>query len=206
MHARLGLFGRYTTPTGVVQAGLTAVTPLVSDTTPAVDQVLTAKPGTWGPAGAGVTFGYQWYKGSTAITGATASTYRVRSSDVGSTIKVKVTGRAADYANVSKTTAATSVVVKASFTTKPVPMITCAATCSFTVGETLTVAVGDWKPTPDGFTYQWYRTGTAISGATKAGYTLTSSDKGKTITVTVTAKKAGYNNAAKTSVASKPVA
>ena len=196
---------QYTAPTVAVLAGLTAVTAKVSDTTPTVDQVLTANPGVWGPAAAGVTFGYQWYRGSTAIAGATESTYTVRPTDVGATIKVKVTGTAADYANVSKTSAATTAVVKANFTAKPVPAIGCADACLFRVGETLTAAAGDWQPVPDSLGYQWYRSGVAISGATQAGYTLTTTDKGKTMTVKVTARKAGYNTASKTSVASKAV-
>jgi hypothetical protein len=41
-------------------------------------------------------------------------------------------------------------------------------------------------------TYQWYRGGKKISGATNATYKLTTKDKKKKITVKVTGKKAGY--------------
>ena len=116
-----------------------------------------------------------------------------------------MTGSAVDYANVAKTSAATIAVVKASFTTKPVPVITCADLCLFRVGETLTATPGGWQPAPDSLSYQWYRTGIAITGATRPGYTLTATDKGKTITAKVTARKTGYNTASKTSPASKAV-
>ena len=196
---------QYTTPTAAVLTGLTAVIPKVSDTTPTVDQLLTANPGAWGPTAAGISFGFQWYKGSTAIPSATDPTYTVRPTDVGATLKVKVTGTAPDYANVSSTSAATSAVVKANFTTKPVPRITCPDTCLFRVGETLNASPESWQPAPDNFSYQWYRSGIAISGATQPGRTLTTTDKGKTITVMVTARKAGYNTASKTSAVSKAV-
>ena len=57
-----------------------------------------------------------------------------------------------------------------------------------------------WKPTPS-FSYQWYRNGAKISGATKSTYKLTKSDKGKKITVKVTGKKSGYLTVAKASAA-----
>jgi hypothetical protein len=49
------------------------------------------------------------------------------------------------------------------------------------------------------FTYQWYRDSKAISGATKAAYKLTKSDKGKRMSVAVTASTDGYNSLAKRS-------
>ena len=52
---------------------VTGATPKVSDTTPVVGQELTAIPGAWGPEP--VSFSYQWFKGSTAIGGATSATY-----------------------------------------------------------------------------------------------------------------------------------
>jgi hypothetical protein len=53
-----------------------------------------------------------------------------------------------------------------------------------TQGDTLTAGVAD----PDGasgtISYQWYRNGAAIGGATEAGYTTTQADVGKVMTVT----------------------
>ncbi|MCW5950961.1 MAG: hypothetical protein KIT69_01690 [Propionibacteriaceae bacterium] len=66
------------------------------------------------------------------------------------------------------------------------------------VGKTLKVKTGSWFPKP-GFSYRWYRSGTAISGATKAGYKLTKADKGKRITVKVTGKRGGWETLSKTS-------
>lgn len=66
------------------------------------------------------------------------------------------------------------------------------------VGYTLKAAAGTWTSgtTPR---YQWYRSGTAIIGATGSGYTLGASDQGKAMTVKVTGSKTGYTTIRKTS-------
>ncbi len=51
---------------------------------------LKATTGTWN-AKVGTTFAYQWYRGTTAISGATKNAYKLTSSDVGKYLKVKVT-------------------------------------------------------------------------------------------------------------------
>lgn len=182
-----------------VMAGLTAVPPTISDTTPTVDQTLTARTGTWGPAP--VTFAYQWYRGTTAITGATAATYKVQPADAAQSLKVKVTGSKSGYASLSRTSAATTAVAKASFSTQPIPTIS----GTKLVGQLLTATPGTWTPKPDSLSYQWYRSGVAITGATQATCRLTTADKGKTLTVKVTARRAGYNTASKTSVATSAI-
>ena len=61
------------------------------------------------------------------------------------------------------------------------------------IGKVLTVSNrGTWSPAPTSVGYQWYRSGAAISGATKASYTLTGADAGKQITVRVIGQKSGY--------------
>lgn len=181
--------------TAKVMAGLTTATPTISDTTPRVDQTLTARAGTWGPLP--VTFGFQWYRGTTAITGATKATYQVQPADLSYQLKVKATGSKPTYASVARTSALTTAVAKATFTVQPVPTIT----GTKKVGQTLTTTPGTWSPTPSSLSYQWSRSGTAITGATKPTYLLTSLDKGKTMTVKVTARRAGYTTASKTSLA-----
>jgi hypothetical protein len=89
----------------------------------------------------------------------------------------------------------------AKFSTAPTPKISGTAR----VGSTLTAKPGTWKPKAK-LKYQWYRSGSAIKGATKSTYVLVSADKGKTIKVKVTGSKAGYTSKAKTSAATKKVA
>lgn len=171
------------TSAAVTAGTLTAPTPTVSGTK-AVGSTLTAAPGTWGPAP--VTLSYQWYRSGTAITGATASTYRLTTSDQGKTMTVRVTGRKTGYTTVARTSAATTAVL-GSFTA-PTPTLS----GTRKVGSTLTAVPGTWSPAPTTFTYQWYRSGTAISGATARTYTLTTTDKGKYVKVRVTGARSGY--------------
>jgi membrane-bound inhibitor of C-type lysozyme len=73
------------------------------------------------------------------------------------------------------------------------------------VGTTLTANEGTPSPTPDSYQYQWYADGAAIGSATNKTFTLTSAQNGKLITVTVTAIKAGLENASDTSDPTGPV-
>jgi Carboxypeptidase regulatory-like domain/Excalibur calcium-binding domain len=59
------------------------------------------------------------------------------------------------------------------------------------VGQQLTSAVGQWRPTPDSFGYQWLADGVPISNATGADYLLTPAELGKQLTLAVTANRAG---------------
>ena len=74
-----------------------------------VGSVLTAVPGTWGPAPVALT--YQWNASGVAIVGANQSTLTPTASLVGKTVTVTVTGSKAGYTTVKKTSAATAAVV-----------------------------------------------------------------------------------------------
>ena len=71
--------------------------------TPKVGSKLTANPGTWGPSP--VTKTYQWKRNGVAITGATASTYTLKTADAGKVITVTVKGSKTGYTSVYKTSA-----------------------------------------------------------------------------------------------------
>lgn len=71
-------------------------------------------------------------------------------------------------------------------------------------GSTLTAKPGKWGPTSSvSLSYQWYRNGTAISGATATTYTVVEADRGKKLTVRVTGSQPGFPTAARTSAAKK---
>lgn len=72
------------------------------------------------------------------------------------------------------------------------------------VGSKLTAKPGAWTKYTT-FTYTWYASGKAISGAKKPTFTLTKAQKGKTITVKVTGKKEGWKTASRTSKATAKV-
>ncbi|WP_091187240.1 fibronectin type III domain-containing protein [Microlunatus flavus] len=76
------------------------------------------------------------------------------------------------------------------------------------VGKTLSVhatpwLAGSYPTTRASLSYQWKRNGKAIKGATKTKYKLGKADKGKKITITVTAKRYGYTTGSTTSKAKK---
>jgi hypothetical protein len=85
--------------------------------------------------------------------------------------------------------------------TGPKPTITGAAE----VGDTLTARAGTWTPSGVTLTYQWYASGTAISGATSSTYKIPSGLYGETIRVKVTGALTGYATLAKYSAPTSPV-
>jgi alpha-tubulin suppressor-like RCC1 family protein len=59
-------------------------------------------------------------------------------------------------------------------------------------GHILTVSKGTWGLPATAWSYRWLRNGVAISLATNSTYKLTTADKGKQISVAVTASRPGY--------------
>jgi len=72
------------------------------------------------------------------------------------------------------------------------------------VGVKLTAKTGTWTAGTT-FAYQWAANGVTVKGATASTFTPTAGLVGRTITVTVIGKKAGYTTAAKTSKATGKV-
>jgi hypothetical protein len=77
----------------------------------------------------------------------------------------------------------------AAFTRRATVRITGTAQLRRTLTATLTRA---WSPKPAALTYRWYRGGKAIAGATRRTYRIARADRGKRITVKVTAARTGY--------------
>ena len=159
---------------------------------PQVGRTLTAVPGTWVPPDATIT--YQWRAGSKDIAGAVAATYVVGAQTVGKEITVRVTA-AAPGGTATKTTRGTTAVLKARFTSAPKPKIVGTAATD----QTVTADPGAWAAVPDSLAYVWKRNGKAIAGAAAATYVVTPADVAKKLTVTVTARKAGYGTVSVTS-------
>jgi hypothetical protein len=148
----------------------------------------------WAPA---VTLSHQWLLDGVAVPGANASAFKLSRRDIGKTLTVQVVGSAPFYPAVS-TLSAPVVVGKALFRTKRpklrgVPR----------AGRVLSVKVKGWKPKPAKKSvkvrYQWLKNGKKIKGAKKATYRVRAKDRGKKISVRVTAKKKGYEKARKSS-------
>ncbi len=124
---------------------------------------------------------YQWLKGGSPISGATSSAYTTLAtalSDSGSAYSVTVTNTAG---NVTSSTATLTVhAVAPGITTQPASQtVTIGSTAMFNVVATGTAPL----------TYQWFKSGSPISGATSSTYTTpvaVLSDSGSAFTVTVT--------------------
>jgi len=179
-------------PTAAVTAGtLKAATPTLSGTAK-VGSTLTAVPGTWSPAPVALT--YRWYRSGVAITGASLPSYKLTATDLAKTITVRVTGKKTGFSTISKTSAPTATV-----TAGTLKAATPTLSGTAKVGSTITAVPGTWSPAPVALTYQWYRSGVAIFGASLPNYKLTVTDIAKTITVRVTGKKTGFATISKTS-------
>ncbi|MEY2676833.1 MAG: hypothetical protein RL510_853, partial [Actinomycetota bacterium] len=163
---------------------------------PSVGVTLTALLGEWDP---GVSFAYQWFSNTTAISGATEPSWIFTSGHIGKRISVKVTASKVGYNGVTRTSAQT-VAGYAGLNPTPVPTIT----GQLLEGETLSSELGTWAEGV-GIAYQWLRNGSPVAGEIASTYQLSKVDVGAKISLRVTGSKVGYLSVAKTSVESTPV-
>ena len=156
--------------------------PVISGTV-SVGSVLMASTGTWSPSAA---FSYQWTRNGLTIPGATSATYTLVAADAGQPIRVAVTGAAPGY--LSATTTSAAVTSPLAFAVASTPTVS----GTMTTGAVLTASTGSLSPAPTTVTYQWYRNGSPIAGATSSTYTVLPTDVDAAITVSVTATRSGY--------------
>ena len=125
---------------------------------------------------------YQWQKNGTSILGANSSTYTTpiaTSSDNGAQFTVVVSNTAGSVTSTVATLTVNAAAQAPSITTQP-------ASRTVTAGQTATFSVAATGTAP--LTYQWNKSGVAISGATSSSYTTpatTSADNGAQFTVAV---------------------
>ena len=160
-----------------------------------VGQTLKLLPGTW-PATHKLT--YSWLADGMPIAGATKNTFKLTNAQAGKRITAAVTGTRATYYPIAVSTPLTATVTGGTLTAGKVKI-----TGTAKVGQILTADPGVWKDTPT-LTYTW-KLGAKVVGKTPT-YALTPSDKGKTLTLTVTGSKLGFTSLAKsiTSAVVKP--
>ena len=144
---------------------------------------------------------YQWYRGTSRITGATGETYTLVPADLGKQMSVEATGLLTGYKNATSRSGDILAVSGDALVAIVNPTIDGDAY----IGRSLTTVPGTWPDTP-AVTRQWHRDGVAISGATKTTYLLAPADLGHDITVAETAKKTGYADGKATSAPVTPTA
>jgi uncharacterized protein YukE len=172
------------------------VTPPTISGTPIVAGTLTAATGTW--SGTNPVFTYQWQKcdatGASCadISGATANVYVASQGDVGSTLRVTVTGTNS-LGSASKTSEPTAIVASRVPANTSLPTI--AETVStFDNTTSYTATQGTWTGAATiTFRYQWRRcnatnttTCSDIAGAATSSYTPVTADIGARLRVAVT--------------------
>ena len=159
-----------------------------------VGQTITAGPGSWDPI---PSLSYQWLSNNSPIRGSTGTSYTLRTADIGKRISVRVTGTRAGYVTTSMVSEPSAAVTAGfPFQASPLPTISGSAI----VGQQLTAVAGDWSPTPN-FTYQWLANNSVIRGATGQTFVVTSAQRGRQISVRVTAVLATYESTPRVSSA-----
>ena len=168
-----------------------------------VGSTLTASPGTWNDPSP--TFAYQWSANGQPISGATSSTLTLTEAQLGQPIAVTLTAsKPSGFTPGAATSESTDPVgddpTKVVSKTKPIVSGTAK------VGETLSATDGTWSNEPTGFAYQWLADGTAVTGATSSTFVLTKDQRGKRMSVRVTASKTGLTSGTATSEETAAVA
>jgi hypothetical protein len=159
---------------------------------------LSADRGTWtGPAPIG--YAYIWLRcdsagnGCAAISGATGSSYRATTADVGRRLRVTV-----NASNSAGAVAATSDAIGpvAAHGSAPTPAAAPSISGTARDGSILTASPGSWRNSPTSYAYQWLRCDSnaancgAIAGANSRQYTVATADVGRRLRVAVTASNA----------------
>ena len=182
-------------PTGVIANGVApenTAAPVVSGTLK-VDNVLSTTNGSWkhDPT----SFSYEWNRCDTGgnncrSVGSNRTTYRLQNADAGSTIRMSVTAKNA-YGKDKATSSPTGVVAALGLA----PAATAAPQIGGVPrdGQTLVASVGSWTNSPTRYDYQWFRCDTNGNncggfGGGSSSQKLSSSEVGRTIRVTVTAR------------------
>jgi hypothetical protein len=162
----------------------------------AQNSTLTVNPGSWSGT-LPITFAYQWQRCDSngnhcgSISGATGSTYKLTSSDVGHRLRVYVTAKNSigSTSAYSKTTSVVGAIA---------PVNTSLPGISGTLrqGSTVKASAGGWSSTLKILVYhfQWFRCDTkganctGIVGASNSSYVLVGADVGHTLLVQVRAQ------------------
>jgi hypothetical protein len=171
-----------------------------------VGRSLTAITGSWSPR---PKFAYQWLLDGRPIEGATEETLHIKPAYSGKSVSLRVTATRTGYSTLATTS--NEVAINQGTLKSSTPKIKGRAK----VGETLQVERGDWGDHRR-ISYLWLVGGRSVAGRTVAGravsekstgnsYVVRPEDRGKRITVQVSAHAPGFKTVTKTSASTAPV-
>ncbi|KQN88566.1 hypothetical protein [Arthrobacter sp. Leaf69] len=129
---------------------------------------------------------YQWYRDGKPIIGARGTSYRLTAADQWRQITFKVTFKRANTVDLSVVSRAIKPL--AVFTKLPAPVVR----GTYTAGQLLRASVTLSTPAATSVTWQWFRDGRPIAGATGPSYRLTRYDRDRFVHVVATYRKANY--------------
>jgi hypothetical protein len=179
--------------------------------TPAVGQKLTGAKGTWTPEPNH--YVYQWLRNGTPVPNATGTDYTPSTADAGAQIVFRVTASGIGGPNVVTADSAPVTIggavpgsgatpgPKPGVTPKPKPpaaqaKLTLRRAAKLTgaarVGKTIRLTLPTFAQSKVKLAFRWYADGKVIKKQTTSSLKLAKTYKGKRISVTITATKAGY--------------
>jgi hypothetical protein len=134
---------------------------------------------------------YHWKRNGVTV-GAARATYALKAAD--RKTRVGCTSQASNAAGVSRVSASRTLTIGlgAPLVKHKAPSISGTAK----VASTVRAKVGSWSPSATSYSYQWLLGGKAIRHATHSSFTIPKADKGKKLSLKVTAHRAGYANGA----------
>ena len=189
---------------GPVKSAPVSTAPPTISGSPVVGQTLTASTGSW--RGQVSSYAYQWVHCDSSgacskLSGATSSSYKPVSGDVGYSLRVSVTA-SNRYGSSVATSSATAAVTAAPTASAPTNMSSPTISGTTTVGQNLSSSTGTWSGSPTSYAFQWEDCDSSgascvkISGATSSSYALQSGDAGKALRAVVTATNSGGSSSA----------
>lgn len=159
-----------------------------------VTTTLTSTPATWNVPGVTVT--YQWYRGSTAVSGRTTATYLVGPDDAGQPLRLVATAKKTGYADGTSS----SNVVTGFVAAPPAPLVAPSITGTGAAKSVLTANPGTW-PVAGTAAYQWLVDGVPVDKATAKTFTVAAAHAGRSVSVQVTFTAPGAQPGSATSAA-----
>ncbi|WP_408897190.1 carboxypeptidase regulatory-like domain-containing protein [Nocardioides sp. R1-1] len=174
--------------------------PTVADADPQVGEKITAGTGSWSVTPDA--FGYRWFQAGTATPIGTEKDLVVPAGALGKALTVEVTATKAGYAPGVAISAPSADVAQGVLTSTAKPTVSGAVA----VGSTVQAIEGTWSATPDAYTYRWFQSGTATPIGTGKELVVPAGAVGTTLTVEVTATKAGHASGVATSDPTSAVA